>query len=543
MKHRVVLAFLILVYGPASAQSKTWKDVKEDVASGIVRMHVVYEDRERSRPYREGDLETRMGTGFFINSGQLVTNEHVLEGARSIKIEGVATKEKFAVRLASAPSLRFDLAVLEFVNSAERERFERTNGPIRALQWADWSEAQPGEQVAVLGFGFSDQLVATQGIISSWEARHDIVDRRLDHTTLIRTDASLNPGNSGGPVVSAAGRVVGISARYRQGENIGLLIPFNTARRVVEVMLTEGRFTETDPGLVTYNLNPVLRDRLDLAPEQGGLVVSRVLPDSPAELAGIRQWDVLTAVNGYTISHGEIRHEHAGKVPYWFLFNVAPPGTQISFEVLRDNLPSKVQVVLAPLRVPRVWLPVEGDDYEPQWGTLGGLVITEVTRGLLEEIEASGNWRWDLVNDAPHGGKIYLVSHIEPGTQAMTYQEYGLDVSEHRVLAIDGVALAGNFEQQLDRLYDRIEAGMAPPTITVDFENNISIQLDSAALLADLQVLRARYPAVSRPASREVWSAPATAEAGATHRWSDPSQGEATNNEDRPEENAAALCN
>ena len=276
---------------------------------------------------------------------------------------------------------------------------------------------------------------------------------------------------------------------------------------------------------------------MGLSPEQGGLVVSRVLPGSPAERSGIRQWDVLTAVNGHTISHGEIHHEHVGKLPYWFLFNVAPPGTPVTFDVLRDNTQSSVTVVLAAVRTPRLWLPVEGDDYEPEWGTLGGLVITEVTRGLLEEIEAAGNWRWDLVNDTPRGGKIFLVSHIEPGTQAMTYQEYGLDLSQHRILAINGQPLNGYFKPQLDALYEAIDAGNAPPAVTVDFENEISIQLDTSQLLSDLQVLSRRYPTVGRPSpkSKDAASVSADREGGVLHRWTDPSRPEAANQEVRLE--------
>ncbi len=95
------------------------------------------------------------------------------------------------------------------------------------LEWAQWEEAQPRDQVAVLGFGRSEKLVATQGIISSWEPRHDLFQHRLDHVTLIRTDAAVNSGNSGGPVVSVNGRVIGISARYGEGENIGFLIPIS----------------------------------------------------------------------------------------------------------------------------------------------------------------------------------------------------------------------------------------------------------------------------------------------------------------------------
>lgn len=525
----VVILILTLIY-PLSAMGEAadWKQVKGRAGAGIVHVHVVHETYEYLKPYRQGDLKIRMGTGFFVSEGLLVTNQHVIEGARIIKVEGVGSKEKFAMRLAAEPSVRFDLALLEFVSDEERARFEAINGAIRPLEWAGWEEARPGAQVAVLGFGNSDQLVATQGIISNWEPRHDLFQRRLDHVTLIRTDAAVNPGNSGGPVVSDRGRVIGISARYGAGENIGLLIPFVTARQVVEVMRREGRFVKTDPGLIAYNLNPVLRATLGLEAGQRGLVISHVLPGSAAERAGLRQWDVLTTVNGYPIEHGEIRHEHIGKVPYWFVFNASPPDTQLSFEVLRGGERRDVELSLAPVSMPRIWLPAEGEDYRAEWGFLGGLVITEVTRDLLEEIEQGGNWRWDLVNDTPRAGKLYVVANIEPGTQAMSYQEYGLDLLQLRVLAIDGVALEGSLSERLDGLYRAVEEGSAPEVVTVDLEKHISIRLDTARLAQDMRALKDRYPAIARQdrglgqTARVGWNRRVHQ---VSHRWLDPSAG------------------
>ncbi len=507
MRIVVILTWLLILPVSALGQVADWKQVKDRVAGAIVHVRVVHETREYLKPYRQGDLKLRMGTGFFVSKGLLVTNQHVIEGARTIKVEGVGSKEKFAMRVAAEPSVRFDLALLEFVSDEERLRFEAVNGPIQPLEWGEWEAARPGAQVAVLGFGNSDQLVATQGIISNWEPRHDLFQRRLDHVTLIRTDAAVNPGNSGGPVVSDQGRVIGISARYGAGENIGLLIPFVTARQVVAVMRKEGRFVKTDPGLIAYNLNPVLRATLGLDPGQQGMVVSHVLPGSPADRAGLRQWDVLTSVDGYAIEHGEIRHEHIGKVPYWFVFNAAPEGTRLALEVLRGSTHLDMQLNLTPVSMPRIWLPTEGEDYRAEWGFLGGLVITEVTRDLLEEIEEGGNWRWDLVNDAPRAGKLYVVANIEPGTQAMAYQEYGLDMLQLRVLAIDGVPLEGALSDRLDALYHAVEEGSAPEVVTVDLEKHISIRLDTARLAADMQALEDRYPAIARKAPRPAQTA------------------------------------
>jgi len=509
---RIFIIFVILILAPASAfaESADWIEVKSRLSSGIVHIHVAYEVHEQTKPYRQSNLEFKMGTGFFLDGGLIVTNQHVIEGARTIKIEGVATKEKFDVELAAIPSLKFDLAVLKFSNDKERQRFERINGGIQPLEWARWEEAQPGQEVSVLGFGNSNQLVATQGIISNWEPRYDVYQRRLDHVTLIRTDAAVNPGNSGGPVVSPSGRIIGISARYGAGENIGLLIPFATAQKVVNTLKEKGKFIKTETGLVTYNINPTLREILGLSADQTGVVVSHVVADSSADKAGIHQWDVLTSVDGYQINHGEIRHPHAGNIPYWFLFNASAPETTVHFQLLRKGKKFDTKLTLAASDKPRTWLPLEGADYQPEWGYLGGLVITEVTRSLLTEIEKNGNWRWDLVNDSSPTNKIYIVSNIEYGTQAMNYQEYGLDLMQLRVYSINGKPLNGNLSKLLDEIHHSITMGTAAPSVVVRLENNISIQLKTSQLQEDMLALVDRYPSVAHKMTENTQSKIAT---------------------------------
>ncbi|MGB5832277.1 MAG: trypsin-like peptidase domain-containing protein [Thiohalocapsa sp.] len=513
----------VFIFLASNAHSIDWKEIKDEASSGIVRVYVVHETREHLKPYRQGDLAQRMGTGFFIDERTLVTNQHIVEGARSIKVEGVRSKEKFTMRLASKPSIRFDLATLEFANQTERERFQRINGPTRSLEWATWDEARPGGEIAVLGFGNSEKLVATQGIISSWEPRHDLYQRRLDHVTLIRTDAAVNPGNSGGPAISPEGRVIGISARYGAGENIGLLIPFSTARQVVSVMAEQGRFVKTNTGIISYNLNPVSRKALQVSAEQAGLVVSHVLEQSPAADAGIKRWDIITAIDGHAIDHGEIDHPVIGKVPWWFAVNTAPPGGSLKLDIKRKAVGSTIDLVMKPIEMPRIWLPTEGADYPLEWGYLGGLVITEVTRELLEKIESVGNWRWDLVNDAAPGEKLFLVTSIEPDTQAMSYSEYGLDLLQLRVLAIDGRPVEDSLVEHLDRLYAAVEQGSAPPFVTIELEKHISIQFATDQLIADMAGLEDRFPGLVkhavRPRSEAAAKQTQKISRGTTHRW------------------------
>ena len=182
--------------------------------------------------------------------------------------------------------------------------------------------------------------------------------------------------------------------------------------------------------------------------------------------------------------------------------NTATPGAGLTLDIKRKGVDATVQLVMKPIEMPRIWLPTEGADYPLEWGYIGGLVITEVTRELLEKIENVGNWRWDLVNDAAPGKKLFLVTSIEPDTQAMSYSEYGLDLLQLRVLAIDGRPVEDSLGDHLDRLYASVEQGSAPPFVTIEFEKHISIQFATDQLIADKAGLEDRFPGVVKHAAQ-----------------------------------------
>jgi len=104
------------------------------------------------------------------------------------------------------------------------------------------------------------------------------------------------------------------------------------------------------------------------------------------------------------------------------------------------------------------------------------------------------NWRWDLVNDKPRTGKLYMVVNVAPGTQAMSYQEYGLDLIQLQVLAIDGQPLNNDLQARLAEIYTSIRSGDAGSSITIDFEKNLSIKLNTQELLKDVAVVESDNP-------------------------------------------------
>ena len=147
--------------------------------------------------------------------------------------------------------------------------------------------------------------------------RHILAERVYEN--LIQTDASINPGNSGGPLLDLAGRVVGINTANIPGaQGIGFAIPINTAKAVLEDILRYGRVTRPWVGIIGLDVTSELARRFRLA-QDSGVLVMRIIPDSPAERAGVESGDVIVAVGDKEVEsmaalQAEIKKHKAGDV-------------------------------------------------------------------------------------------------------------------------------------------------------------------------------------------------------------------------------------
>jgi serine protease Do len=157
----------------------------------------------------------------------------------------------------------------------------------------------------------------------------------------IQTDASINPGNSGGPLFNLRGQVVGINTAINpQGKGIGFAIPIDAVKQVLPELVATGHVSRGQLGVVIQGMDEDLAKAVGLDRPHGALV-EEVEPGSPAEKAGLKQGDVIVAVDGQNVPH-------SGDLPRM----VAPhhPGTQVTLGVIRDRKPLDVKVTLAPLK-------------------------------------------------------------------------------------------------------------------------------------------------------------------------------------------------
>ena len=236
---------------------------------------------------------TSLGSGFVWSSdGIIVTNNHVVEGASRITVN-LNDGQQLAARLLGVDP-DSDLAVL---------RVEGKN--FAAAPIGTSADLMIGETVVAVGNPFGLSGTVTTGVVSALGRSVPSETQGRTYTDFIQTDASINPGNSGGPLLSIEGKVIGINvAIYAQGQGIGFAIPVDRAKKVIQDLLRYGEVHAAWIGAVTATLTPEEARRRGHDTQRGALIV-RVFGSSPAEQAGLRAGDIITAVAGRPVDSRE----------------------------------------------------------------------------------------------------------------------------------------------------------------------------------------------------------------------------------------------
>jgi len=237
------------------------------------------------------------GSGFFISpDGYLLTNSHVVHGATALLVALADGRRLPAVLIGEDPHT--DLAVL---------RAGATDVPHLTL--GDSDAVRPGQIAIAIGSPMGFQQTATAGIVSGLgRSLHAGSGRLIEN--IIQTDAALNPGNSGGPLVNTRGEVIGVNtAIIRPAQGICFAIASNIARWVVGWLIKEGRVRRSYIGIGGQNV-PLLRKlvRHFRLQQETGVLVSKVEPDSPAARSGIVEGDILIALDAHPTPKVEVLH-------------------------------------------------------------------------------------------------------------------------------------------------------------------------------------------------------------------------------------------
>lgn len=236
------------------------------------------------------------GSGFIVSSdGLILTNAHVVDGAESVT---VTLKDGRAIdgEVMGKDNLT-DMAVV---------KIEAEDLPI--VEFGDSEALQIGEWAIAIGNPLGLDNTVTTGIVSATgrnSMQIGVGDKRID---FIQTDAAINPGNSGGPLLNSRGEVIGINtAIIRNAQGLGFAIPINAARDVAEQLIANGKVEHPFLGVRMTNITPELKEQLktqynlDLDADRGVLIVD-VFPNSPAAKAGLKQGDIISAIEKQDVS-------------------------------------------------------------------------------------------------------------------------------------------------------------------------------------------------------------------------------------------------
>lgn len=246
-------------------------------------------------------IERGVGSGFITTQdGHIITNAHVVEGADTVRVTLKDGRSFDGTVLGADPVT--DVAVV---------KIDATDLPTVAL--SDSDQIQPGEWAIAIGNPLGLDSTVTVGIISATGRSSGdvgIPDKRVD---FIQTDAAINPGNSGGPLLNERGEVIGMNtAIIQRAQGLGFAIPINTVRRIADQLTETGSVQHPYIGVQMVTLSSDVKQEINGDPNSGlsvdeeeGILVVRVMPDSPAARSGIRAGDVVYSANGEAVRTAE----------------------------------------------------------------------------------------------------------------------------------------------------------------------------------------------------------------------------------------------
>ncbi len=284
------------------------------------------------------------GSGFLIDTnGHILTNNHVIEGAQTIEVT-LGDQSRYKAKLIGTDT-RNDIALI-LIDPKGRK--------ITPLPLGDSRNLLVGQRVLAIGNPFGFQSTLTTGIVSSLGRTVQTSDTTFIDDA-IQTDAAINRGNSGGPLLNSQGQVIGINSAIFSPSGttagIGFAIPINTAKRVADELITQGRVRRAVMGIEGRAIWPDLAEALSL-PVQQGLLVERVVPNGPAAKAGVRGGtrsvlaglqelriggDVLIAINGKAVTNQNDLN---------LMLNRSQPGDTVTLTLLRDGKRISLPVTL-----------------------------------------------------------------------------------------------------------------------------------------------------------------------------------------------------
>ena len=331
-------------------------------------------------------VEHGLGSGVIISpEGYIVTNNHVVDGSTDVRVT-MSDRRILPAKVVGTDPLT-DLAVI---------KVDSHNLPN--VPWGDSTKLHPGQTVLAFGNPFGFRFTVTRGIVSALNRPNPYSDDPRKPGQFIQTDAAINQGNSGGPLVNARGEVVGINtfliSPSGSFSGMGFAIPTQIVRPTVETLIRSGKMTHGYMGIGISDVTPDNSKFFHMS-NAVGAVVTQVESDSPGAKAGLKVGDVITKLDGHDVSDaGELQVEVGQK----------SPGTTIHLQIMRDGKSESVPVTLEAMgsRDRSGKETADAGHGKPRWG----IGLADLTPELREQLQAPT----DL-----HGA---VIQQVQPGSPA-----------------------------------------------------------------------------------------------------------------------------
>jgi serine protease Do len=336
-------------------------------------------------------MESSLGSGVIVSpDGLVVTNHHVIRGA-----------DEITVVLADSRELSAELVLDDRDTDLTILRIDPGADPLPYVEFRDSDDVEVGDLVLAIGNPFGVGQTVTSGIVSA-TARTQV--GISDYSFFIQTDAAINPGNSGGALVTLDGRLLGINTAIysRSGGSVGIgfAIPANMVRTVVASAATGESVRRAWSGLVGQSLTKDLAEGFGLD-RPGGVIVTKVFPGGPADLAGIRSGDIVLAIEGQPVRDTDTLR-----------FRVATKelGSKVKTTLWRDR---KIVDVSMPMTTPPEQ-PPRDETFLDGRHPLVGAVIANLSPALAEEINLPGAWEGVIITKIKRGSPAHRL-RFQPG--------------------------------------------------------------------------------------------------------------------------------
>ena len=320
-------------------------------------------------PQTEAQIEHGLGSGVIVTKdGYILTNNHVVDGAKEVKVT-LPDGRVFTAKVVGRDP-KTDIAVV---------KVDGDNLPVVTM--ADSGKVKVGDVVLAIGNPFGVGQTVTEGIVSAKNRGNVGIE---DYEDFIQTDAAINPGNSGGALVDIDGRLIGINTAIMSGsggsQGVGFAIPSDLARNVMDNLIQYGHVTRGYLGVEIQNITPALAPEFKLKTAAGALI-SQVVPNGPADTAGLKDGDVIVKFNGEKITDSRnLRLDVAAtkpdsKVPV----EIMRDGNEKTLEVTIKQLPGAAQVAEA------------GAQNSNDTGTLNGVAVADLNQQARQQYNIPKN--------------------------------------------------------------------------------------------------------------------------------------------------------